>query len=169
MSKALDEKDVRILRRIEEDYEINLEQLSEELELSKSAVHYRLKKLKENGVVRRIMAEIDPLAFGLDMMMLTDVMVSHEEGYAQEIGANLADIEGVTKVYYTMGDVDFMILSRVQNRTQMNRLVDEIVAIDGVDETSSTFIMDEIKDNHEVVSALSQKMIENVLEGRIRD
>ena len=164
MDSSLDEKDIQILRRVEQNYEVNLEELSEELGISKSTIHYRLKKLKEDGVITRAMAEVDPEVFGLNMMMITDVMVSHEEGYAEETGSKIAAIKGVIKVYYTMGDVDFMVISRVQNRDQLNRLIDEIVAIDGVNETSSTFVMDEIKDNHEVVSALSEEMVHNVLE-----
>ena len=66
MDSSLDEKDIQILRRVEQDYEVNLEELSEELGISKSTIHYRLKKLKEDGVITRAMAEVDPEVFGLN-------------------------------------------------------------------------------------------------------
>jgi DNA-binding Lrp family transcriptional regulator len=164
MTSSLDDKDVQILRRVEQDHDVNLEDLSEQLGISKSTIHYRLKSLKEDGVIERVVAEVDPAAFGLNMRMITEVTVVHEEGYAEKIGSKLATIDGVKTVYYTMGDVDFVVVSRVQNRDQMNALIDEIVAIDGVNETSSTFVMDEIKDDHEVVPTLSEEMIGNVVD-----
>jgi Lrp/AsnC family transcriptional regulator, leucine-responsive regulatory protein len=64
----------------------------------------------------------------------------------------LSEISGVNHVYYTMGDVDFVLISRVQDREQMDALIDEIITIDGVNETSSTFVMDEFKTDNRVVA-----------------
>ncbi|WP_290810708.1 Lrp/AsnC family transcriptional regulator [Halovivax sp.] len=157
-----DEPDLQILQQLEAEEELNLSELSDEIGLSKSAIHYRLNKLKENGVVTGMSAQLDPLAFGLEMMMITDVMVTHETGYAEDIGEQLTEIGGVNQVYYTMGDVDFVVISRVQNREQMNDLVDEMIAIDGVNETSSKFVMDEFKTDSRVLTNMSEEMVENV-------
>ncbi|WP_121744286.1 Lrp/AsnC family transcriptional regulator [Natronorubrum halophilum] len=161
---ALDETDLTILERVEQNSDVSLESLAAELDLSKSAVHYRLNKLKENGVITSVSADVDPLAIGLNMLMITDVSVSHDSGYATDIGEALADIDGVYQLYYTMGDVDFTVLSRVQNREQMNDLIDDIVAIDGVNHTSSKFVMKELKTGNETVANMSDEMIENVLQ-----
>ena len=157
-----DETDLYILQQLEADEDLNLSEISEEIGLSKSAIHYRLNKLKENGVVTGMSAQLDPLAFGLEMMMITEVSVTHESGYAEDIGEALAEIGGVNQVYYTMGDVDFVVISRTQNRDQMNDLIDEMIAIDGVNETSSTFVMDEYKTDGRVLANLSETMRENV-------
>ncbi|WP_115864672.1 Lrp/AsnC family transcriptional regulator [Halorussus litoreus] len=159
----LDDVDLQLLERIEDDFDVNLEELSEELGFSKSAIHYRLNKLREKDVITDVSADLDPLAFGLNMMMLSDVSVTHDTGYADQIGSKLTDIDGVQQVYYTMGDVDFVVVSRVQNRDQMNRLVDDIVAIDGVNETSSQFVMKELKTDSNTVADLSEDMKEAVV------
>lgn len=153
-----DEADLHILDRLESDREINLSELSDEIGLSKSAIHYRLNNLKEEGIVAGISADLDPLAFGLEMMIVTEVMVRHETGYAENIGEQLAEVGGVNQVYYAMGDVDFIVVSRTQNRDQMNDLIEEIIEIDGVNETSSTFIMDEFKRNGRVLENMSDEM-----------
>ena len=95
---AFDETDLALLEYIETDFDVNLEVLSNELGLSKSAVHYRLNKLRERGVIRGVSANLDPLAFGLDMTMITNVSVTHESGYAEDIGEELADLPGVQQV-----------------------------------------------------------------------
>jgi DNA-binding Lrp family transcriptional regulator len=160
----LDEKDLELLEHIETDFDMNLEQLSNVLDLSKSAIHYRLNKLREKNIIQSTTADIDPLACGLNMMAITNVVVAHESGYAEDIGEQLAEINGVQQVYYTMGDVDFVILSRVQNRDQLNTLLDTIVSIDGVNETSSRFVMQELKTDTRIIPNMSKKMRKNILD-----
>lgn len=159
----VDETDLALLRRVERDDDVNLTELAAELDLSKSAVHYRLNKLKDAGVITAVSADVDPLTLGLSMLVITEVSVVHETGYADEIGAELTEIDGIVQVYYTMGDVDFVVLSRVQNREQLNDLIDEIVSIDAVNETSSTFVMKELKTGGETVAAMSDEMIDNLV------
>lgn len=161
----LDEMDIAILRRVEADYDVNLSDLADDLGMSKSAIHYRLQKLKDADVVESVSADVNPLALGLDHLLITEISVVHETGYAEDIGADLADVPGVEQVYYTMGDVDFVVLSRVQNRDQLNELVDAFVAIDGVNETSSRFVMGELSTGGRPTSGLSTEMEENVLNG----
>lgn len=159
----IDEKDIELLSYIETNFDSNLKQIAEEIDLSKSAVHYRLKKLRENGIIDSVSAEVDPLAFGLNMLAVTDVFVTHESGYVEEIGEQLAEIDGVQQVYFTMGDVDFVVISRTQNRKQMNTVLNDIVSIEGVNETSSRFVMREIKTDGKVIPNTSEEMRENVV------
>lgn len=160
----LDEIDIAILEQVEQDSEINLKELSETLDLSKSATHYRLKKLKQEDVITAISADVNPLSFGLNMLIITEISVAHEAGYAEDIGEALSEIDGIYHVYYTMGDIDFIVLSRVQNRDQMDELIDTIVDIDGVNETSSTFVMQELKTANGTITNMSDEMIENALD-----
>lgn len=160
----LDEQDLALLGHVEADFDVSLEELADRLDLSKSAVHYRIKKLRERGVIRGVTADVDPLALGLSMMMITEVTVNHESGYADDIGTDLTRLDGVSEVYYTMGDVDFVVVSRTQNRAQMNELIDDIVSIDGVNETSSRFVMKELKTNGRPLSTLSDSMRDGILE-----
>ena len=165
-SVDIDDIDLEILKRVERDYDVNLQELSNALGLSRSAIHYRLNKLKDANVIRDVSARIDPLTFGLEMMMITEVSVVHDEGYANDIGGELTELDGVLQVYYTMGDVDFVLISRTRNREQMNALIEEIVAIDGVTETSSTFVMDELKTDNKTLSNVSDEMIADAVQSR---
>lgn len=160
----LDETDLAILEQVEVDFDVSLETLAEELDLSKSAVHYRLNKLKNNEVIQGITADVDPFALGLEMTAITDIMVTHESGYSKDIGEKLMALNGVEQVYYTMGDIDFVVISRVQTRDQLNALIDRIVAIDGVNETSSKFVMQEFENDSAVSSNLTDEAREVLLD-----
>ncbi|WP_121823065.1 Lrp/AsnC family transcriptional regulator [Halostella salina] len=152
-----DETDLAILERVERDFDVSLETLAEDLDISKSTIHYRLNKLKEADVITGITADVDPLALGLEMVAITDVSVTHERGYSEAIGERLNELDGVEQVYYTMGDVDFVAISRVQSRDQLNDLIDRIVAIDGINETSSKFVMQEFDNDRTVAADLTDE------------
>lgn len=158
-----DEMDLELLRCVETDFDVSLDVLSEELGLSKSAIHYRLNKLEDSGVIQGVTADLNPVSFGLDMVAITEVSVQHEQGYSEDIGTALAAVDGVEQVYYTMGDVDFVVISRVQDRDQMNDVIDAMVAIDGVNETSSRFVMDEVQAEPKVMPAVSESVEESLL------
>jgi Lrp/AsnC family transcriptional regulator, leucine-responsive regulatory protein len=158
-----DEIDLEILERIETDFDVSLETLASKLDVSKSAVHYRLNKFKENGMIEGITADVEPLALGLEMVAITDVSVTHETGYSQDVGEKLSALKGVAQVYYTMGDVDFVVISRVQSRNQLNDLIDRIIAIESVNETSSKFVMQEFKNDRGIAANLTDEAREIVL------
>jgi len=160
----LDEMDLELLRCVESDFDVSLDVLSDELGLSKSAIHYRLNKLKDSGVIQGVTADLDPVSFGLDMVAITEVTVQHEQGYSDDIGTALAAVDGIEQVYYTMGDVDFVAISRVQDRAQMNEVIDAMVAIDGVNETSPRFVVDEVPTYPEVMPCVTAAVAESLLE-----
>jgi DNA-binding Lrp family transcriptional regulator len=159
-----DEKDLSLLAYVEDDFDVSLDVLADKLDLSKSAVHYRVKKLKERGVIEGITADLNPEPFGLKMVAITEVSVTHERGYSENIGTELGELDGVEQVYYTMGDVDFVVISRVQNRDQMNEVIENMVAVEGVNETSSRFVMDEISTNPKFMANLSSEMRSNLVD-----
>jgi DNA-binding Lrp family transcriptional regulator len=97
------------------------------------------------------------------MVAITELTVRHEEGYSEDIGTALAAVDGVEQVYYTMGNVDFVAIFRVQDRAQMNDVIDEMVGIDGVNETSSRFVMDEIQPEAKVMPSVSESVEESLL------
>lgn len=158
----VDKRDLELLAYIENDFDASLEEIAEDLDLSKSTVHYRLQKLREKDVIEGVSVDIDPLVLGLNIMVITEIMVTHESGYIDDIGEALADVDGVQQALYTMGDVDFIVMSRAQDRSQINDIIDEIVSIPGVNKTSSTFVMKEIKTDGKPVSNMSEEMLENI-------
>ncbi|WP_049896449.1 Lrp/AsnC family transcriptional regulator [Natrialba chahannaoensis] len=164
MAADLDETDVEVLARVEQSSETNLKELAAELKLSKSTIHYRLTKLKDSGVITATAATVNPHALELDMLVFTDVTASHESSYAEAIGEALSKIDGISQVYYVMGDIDFIVISRVQTHDQLHTLIDDIVEIDGVNETSSQFVIQEVKADRRVIANMSDEMIAQILE-----
>lgn len=142
---SLDARDVRILRSIAQNDSTSPERIHDETGIPKSTVHYRIEKMKDRGVIKNDLFEIDFEKVGLGLTVISEVLAEFGEGYQQEVGEALAEIEGVNEVYFTMGDTDFIVISRLPSRDMVETLVEEFEAIDGIQRTSSKFVITSIK------------------------
>ena len=146
MSLKLEEKDLKILKCIEEDGSCNLDELSKLTNISRSTIHYRLKKFRKMGLIKGTFAELDPQVLGLDITTVTFVNVSYDSSTAEEIGEKLASISGVFTVYYVLGDFDFIVIAKAKDKEDLKRILREIHAIDGVVKTGTHFVASTIKE-----------------------
>lgn len=74
----LDELDRRILRLVQENANLTAEKLNEVVGLSPSAISRRLQRLRDTGVIVKEVAILEPKAFGLDVLVIVDVVIEQE-------------------------------------------------------------------------------------------
>jgi len=98
LQMSLDSRDIRILRSIAENDSASPERIQEETDIPKSTVHYRINSMKERGVIKNDLLEIDFKKAGLGLTVISEVLAEFGEGYQEEVGRELADIEGVHEV-----------------------------------------------------------------------
>jgi len=141
MNTELDERDVRIFFAIADRETDNTEVLHEQTGIPKSTVHYRLQNLKEEGIITNDLYELDLDEVGLGLTVISEVWAEFGEGYHERVGEQLAEIEGVNQVYFTMGDTDFIVIGRLASRDMVERLVEDYESIDEINRTSSKFVI----------------------------
>ncbi|MEY7849594.1 Lrp/AsnC family transcriptional regulator [Natrarchaeobius sp. A-rgal3] len=142
----MDERDLRILMAIASLGTGNVKELHEETGIPTSTIHYRIEKLKENGIIRNDLLDIDIQKAGLKLTLISDVVAEYGELTEGQVGEKLANIEGVNKVYFTLGDVDFVLIAHLTNRDMVHRLVNDFESIPEVSRVSSKFVIMTIKD-----------------------
>ncbi len=142
----MDERNVRILQAVAELGTGSPDEISEYTDIPKSTVHYRLTKLKDEGVVANDLLDVDLEALGLEITVISEVIAEYDEQYHEEVGEKLAAIEGVNQVYFTMGDTDFVVIAHLTGREMVRDLISEYEAIDEVVRTSSQFVVETVKD-----------------------
>ncbi|MBZ6495824.1 Lrp/AsnC family transcriptional regulator [Natrinema longum] len=145
MNNTLDERDIKILFAIADRETDNTEVLHEETGIPKSTVHYRLQNLKEEGVITNDLYELDLDEVGLGLTVISEIWAEFGEGYQERVGEQLAAIEGVNQVYFTMGDTDFIVIGRLTSRDMVEGLVEDYESIDEITRTSSKFVISTIK------------------------
>lgn len=143
---TLDNQDLKILKTIAEIGEVSPKRIADETGIPKSTVHYRLQNLQDDGVVKNELFEIDPEAIGFSVTVITEVIAEYKEGYHETVGTQLSEIDGVSNVYFTMGDTDFIVTAYLPNSSFVQNLVESYEAVDGVVRTSSQFVISTIKE-----------------------
>lgn len=144
-SSNITEKDLEILEAIGEIKTSNTKEIHERTGIPKSTVHYRIQKMKEEGIFKNDLLEVDLEKLGLSVTVISEVQAEYSEEYHETIGDELSNIDGVNQVYFTMGDTDFVVISHLQNREQVEALVSNFERINGVQRTSSKFAIKPIK------------------------
>ena len=147
----MDQRDVEILLAVAEAGTGSPEVIQERTGIPKSTVHYRINRLKEEGVVENDLFDLDLEKIGLKITVISEVMANYGRGYHTEVGRKLGDIEGVNQVYFTMGDTDFVVIARLTDREMVETLIEEYESIDEVERTSSKFVVTTVKDQQRPV------------------
>lgn len=107
----LDEFDKSLLELVQQNNRLTAEELGEKVNLSPSAVQRRLKRLREEGVIIADVSIISPLAAGIGITCVVDVIL--DTGTSEAIdnfkGA-IRKCSEVTQCYYVTGTYDFVLI-----------------------------------------------------------
>jgi len=161
----MDERDVRLLKAISDLGTGSPERLHEETDIPVSTIHYRLNNLREQGVVENDLYDLDLDELGLGVTIVLEVLTSYEGGY-EDVGEEIGAIKGVTQAFFTMGETDFMVVARLPDSEDVERLISDFEAIPEVDRTNSTFVVEEQKD---VTRPLQSYDLETLLSELVED
>lgn len=137
----MDEKDIQILKTLQELETTSTDAVSEATGIPLSTIHYRLNKLRDAGVIANERLDLDLDEFGLGVTVIVEVITKDDLSHS-DCGAVIAEIEGVTKVFFTMGGTDFIALARLPDSDSVERLISDFEDLDEVARTDSTFVIE---------------------------
>jgi len=145
--EILDEYDMRILKVLEENAELPLNEIGKRVGiLSASAVSKRISRLKEEGYIERVTAKINYEKLGFNFSTLTQLRVKYRKNYADVLGKKLASIPDVVSVYNTLGDADFMIFAMNRNKDEFSRTLETILALNDIERSDTKTIIRTFKE-----------------------
>jgi DNA-binding Lrp family transcriptional regulator len=143
---ALDRIDRNILRALQADASITNAALSERVHLSPAATLRRVEKLKESGLIAKVVAVLDPAK--VDMTTLVIVGVVLDRSTPSDFGAfetAAKGIPGCLECHLVAGEFDYFLVLRTRDIADFNRLhADEIISLPGVRQIRTFFVLKEI-------------------------
>ena len=147
MSAKPDEIDRRILRCLQNDASISMDELAGKTNLSRNACWRRVKLMEERGIIRGRVALVDPEAVGLGLSVFVVIRTNaHEKdwlGKFEEAVRTLPEIQGAHRM---SGDIDYVLRLRVASVRDYDRFYQRLIAKVPVADISASFVMDDIKD-----------------------
>ncbi len=139
--------DKRILLAMFDLKETNLNMISRRVNLSKSTVHNRIKKLKSAGFLTGIMPllNLDFVQKGITAISL--IRAKYGPEYAEEVGKRISKIKGIWAVYFVLGSNDFIALIRAKNKDELEYIVNELTKTEGVERSDTIMVIKILKED----------------------
>lgn len=151
---ALDEKDLAILRLLQQNAKLTVREIATQVHLSPTPVHERIKRMEESGVIRQYAALVDHTKVKKGLMVICYVSLKehNKPSGARFINAIHALTE-VTECYNISGEFDFMLKVVTENMdTYYDFHVNKLSQIENMGRLQSVFVMGIIKQTHQLVN-----------------
>lgn len=146
----MDDTDRKILTMIQDDATVSLEEIGNNLGLSKTAIHYRINKLRDMRIIKKIMAILDPSKLGYDIFAISFIKAKYQPGYQKAVGEKIKKIKGIWAVYFLLGDIDFVALIRAKNREDLRRIINTFIDTPAIERSSTHIVLDVIKEDPKI-------------------
>ncbi len=146
----MDEKDLQILSILQADARTGNAEISRQVGLAASAVHERIRKLEQRGVVRGYPARLDPEALGRGLLAFISVQVD-DRLTEVSTGIQLARLPQVQEVHHIAGEDCYLLKVRCASTADLGRfLQEEIGAFPAVRRTRTTIALGTVKEGLEL-------------------
>lgn len=142
----LDRVDRAILRALQRDASISNVALAERVNLSPPACLRRVEKLKEAGLIRGIVALLEPKALNAGMLVMIGVVLdrSTPESFAAFEKA-AQKVSGCMECHVVTGEFDAFMLVRTRDSETFNRLhAEQLLYLPGVRQIRTFVVLKEI-------------------------
>jgi DNA-binding Lrp family transcriptional regulator len=151
-SIPLDRIDRAILKALQHDASISNVNLAAKVKLSPPACLRRVERLKELGLIRGIVALLEPKAIGAGMLVVIGIVLdrSTPETFA-EFEKAARKISGCMECHVVTGEFDYFMLVRTRDSESFNRLhAEQLLYLPGVRQIRSFMVLKEILSTTEI-------------------
>lgn len=143
MKENIDETDYKILRILLDDAKLSYQEIGEKVSLSQGAVHARVKKLENSGIILGSSIKIDVKRLGWDISAFLGIYLDKPEHY-HEAKKMLMDIPEVVGINYTTGNYSMFIKLVCRDTGHLRDVLsDKIQKLPGVQRTETIISLDE--------------------------
>jgi len=153
----LDEKDIKILRLLQEDCKRPVRDISRRIGSPITTVYARIKRLEEQGVIKAYKAILDAekLGRGTTAFILASFryrMPGIEKTLSQrDIAREVAKFPEVQEVHIITGDWDILIKVKERDVNAIGRfVVDKLRTIRGIERTLTCMVFDSAKETPDI-------------------
>lgn len=147
MENNLDEKDILILKTLQENAELTTRQLADKLHLSPTPTYERVRRLRSEGYIKRVQAILDVEKLNCSFVAFCYIkMKQHTFENATKIMESVQHLDEVGECYNITGDYDFLMKVYVSSMKEYQQFVLRILGeLDCIGGLNSSFVMGEVK------------------------
>ena len=146
MAAQLDDLDRKILAELQNDAEQSLDEIARKVGSSKTPVWNRIRRMREQGVITRTTAILDPEALGLEACFFVLIRTSqHEADWQHKFLQVLRSRPEVLEAHRLAGDIDYILKVRVKNARAYDTFYQALISEVKIYNVTALLSMEEIK------------------------
>ena len=120
----LDRTDIKILKILQTNGRITNTELAKQIGISPPPALERVKKLENNGIIKKYVALVDALNIGIETFTFVEVTLSrHGKDTVTEFLESIMQLEEIMECHHVTGDADFLLKIAVKNIPAYEKLV----------------------------------------------
>ncbi|NCW13450.1 MAG: Lrp/AsnC family transcriptional regulator [Chitinophagia bacterium] len=149
----LDEKDLAILRLLQNNARITVKEVAEQIHLSTTPVHERIKRLESSGVIKQYATLIDGTKVKKGLMVICYVSLNqHSKKTGGQFIKLINELPEVVECYSISGEFDFMLKIVTEDMNSYYHFhVNKLSQAENIGQVQSVFIMGVVKQTHVMV------------------
>ena len=150
---TLDDKDLAILRILQQNARATVKEISDKVLLSTTPVHERIKRMEEQGVIRQYATLLDHSKVKKGLMVICYVSLKqHNRNAGERFIKSILEMHEVIECYNISGEFDFMLKVVAENMDDYyNFHVNKLSQAENLGHVQSVFVMGVIKQTHVLV------------------
>ncbi len=141
----MDKIDYKILSCLKQNARLTASAISDEINLSVSAVIERIKKLESSGIIKGYTIELDQEKLGNNVVALMEVSLEHPD-YIDEFTEMVKKNQHIVACFYQTGVYDFVIQIITDSKEGLEKVYRDVKCCKGVNKTETHFVLKTIKD-----------------------
>lgn len=147
MLNLLDPTDIRILQLLQDNARLTNKQIGEKLHKTASPINDRIRKLQEQGYIKKYVAVLDRKKIGRGLMAFTHVQLrDHSRESLSHFESEIIKFPEVLECYHMSGQYDFILRVAVKDLDAYHEfLMSHIFETIPMGSVLSTFVMKEAK------------------------
>lgn len=147
MDHILDENNRQILRHLQNDASLSVEQLAEQVNLSRNACWRRVKNLEKNGTIKKRVAIVDAASVGLGLQVIVSIKTNdHSAIWLNKFRDAMRTMPEIVSAQRMTGELDYILKVRVADVAAYDlfykRLIDKV----NIADVSANIVMEDIKE-----------------------
>lgn len=148
MQYELDEKDRALLAYLQDNARMTSAELGKLVDLSPSGVQKRLRKLEENGIVKKYAAIVDRRALGYDLVVFVQVTLQgHTRDQVAEFDAGIQEMDEVLECHRVTGTADYLLKLVVRDHQHLDHfLMNQLLPMPSVARVNSNLVLKAVKE-----------------------
>ena len=146
--KKLDEIDRTILAILQEDATTSLGQIAAQTGLSQTPCWRRLQRLKQDGVIQRTVAVLQPEAIGLGLTVMISIeAAAHSPEWLNLFTTFVQSRAEIIEAHRLAGDIDYTLKVTVADMAAYDAFYRDLIASVPLKNVSSRFAMERVKES----------------------